>query len=158
MEKIIIAPHADDEVIGCFDVLMSKTVTTVLYGNEKELDQSAKSANAFKFNPEVFDPELLRSKAHPQMMLFFPDPNYELHPDHKMFGNLGIEYNRQGLNVVFYVTNMLAPYIFERKDPEKKMAFLNNVYHWKKDLWQYDYKYFLFEGYAKYYFNTDWKI
>jgi hypothetical protein len=47
---------------------------------------------------------------------------------------------------------MNAPYIHEVNLPDDKKYLLDQVYPDQKDLWKYDYKYFLFEGYCKWVF------
>ena len=69
-----------------------------------------------------------------------------------MQGAVGESLARQGLDIIFYTTNMNAPFMREVKDPEMKRVALNAVYHSQRDLWKYDHKYFLFEGYSKWLF------
>ena len=87
-----------------------------------------------------------------EFVLYFPDPIYETHPAHRVFGMMGEQYARVGYDVVFYTTNMLAPYIRETKDPDGKRDLLNKVYPSQSDLWRYEYKYFLFSGFCKWIF------
>jgi hypothetical protein len=47
---------------------------------------------------------------------------------------------------------MTAPYIKEVEKPEEKEELLNKVYPDQKDLWKYEKKYVLFEGYCKWIF------
>jgi len=93
----------------------------------------------------------------PSLMLettkfYFPDPSYELHPNHRLTGFMGEQLARNGYDVTFYNTNMNAPYIHECKNSDGKLALLNTVYPDQKSLWEYDHKYFLFEGYSKWVF------
>ena len=82
----------------------------------------------------------------------FPDPVYENHPLHRQYGMMGESMARQGLDVTFYTTQMNAPYIREVKDSAAKKSLLNTVYFGQSSLWEYDHKYFLFEGYCKWIF------
>ena len=77
---------------------------------------------------------------------YFPDPTTELHPDHRKWGGIGEQLLRQGFDVTFYTTNMNAPYMREVGNPEAKKRLLDAVYPSQKSLWEYDHKYFLFEG------------
>jgi hypothetical protein len=83
---------------------------------------------------------------------YMPDPIYETHPKHREWGFLGESLARNGFNVVFYNTNMTAPYIYEVQEPDKKEELLNKVYPDQADLWKYEKKYVLFEGYNKWIF------
>ena len=81
-----------------------------------------------------------------------PDPVYELHPLHRQWGMVGETMARVGFDVIFYSTNMNAPYIHELAVADDKKELLNKVYPDQKSLWEYDHKYFLFEGYNKWIF------
>ncbi len=65
---------------------------------------------------------------------------------------MGEQLARNGFDVTFYNTLMNAPYIHECKNSDGKLALLNTVYPDQKSLWEYDHKYFLFEGYTKWIF------
>jgi hypothetical protein len=54
-----------------------------------------------------------------------------------------------GLEVIFYSTNMLAPYIHEVKEPDKKEEILTKVYPSQRSLWEFEKKYVIFEGRVK---------
>ena len=155
-DTIIVAPHPDDEIIGCFEII-EKTIelggnTFVLYANDTELPEWALNGeNPLNISPitkeymnlylEIFNPE--------EVMFLFPDPIYEFHPQHRKYGHIGEKMLRRGNNVVFYNINMQAPYIREVRAPDRKREILNLYYPKKADLWEYDHKYFLFEGQVK---------
>ena len=83
---------------------------------------------------------------------YFPDPIFETHPCHRAHGAVGESFARGGFDVVFYTTNMTAPYVHEVKNPTLKDAKLSKCYPSQKDLWKYEKKYILFEGYCKWIF------
>lgn len=161
---IIVAPHADDEIIGCYEVIQKAFLTEVsvhlLFPNEKHVnEQKFYEEKSCLFPPQcswVLGKEycnyylesysVIDSKDN---QLFFPDPVCEIHPEHRKYGHEGEKLLRQGANVYFYSVNMQAPYIREVKNPEGKKEMLNRIYPEKADLWKYDYKYFLFEGQCK---------
>lgn len=147
---IIIAPHADDEIIGCHEVLHLRSEDrhiTVMLSNPKEFEEAYASSLFFGFDRELFS---INSLWMSDEVLYFPDPVYEIHPEHRRLGAIGVELLRKGgKNVVFYSTNMLTPYIHETVEPSIKRKDLDNLYPNKSDLWKYDHKYFLFEGYNK---------
>ena len=65
---------------------------------------------------------------------------------------MGESMARQGLDVLFYTTQMNVPYIREVQDSGAKKVLLNSVYFGQSSLWEYEHKYFLFEGYCKWIF------
>lgn len=154
----IFAPHGDDEIIGCHDVLLSKAVTHVFFSTKEQAISARKSAVHFGYlNLEYAASKLMNYiETEKPTMLFFPDPNYEIHPEHKRMGNIGMDLVSYGVPVIFYTTNMNAPYIYESKYPQLKQVVLNKVYSEKSDLWEYDHKYFLFEGYTQYLQHNSW--
>jgi len=156
---VIVAPHGDDEIIGCFEVMKKACEEGcsihILYPNSK------KEGPGFIEGPVPFnahrvldhtckwyiDIDEITTMSHTQY--FFPDPIYETHPEHRKYGYIGEKLLRKGIDVVFYSVNMSAPYIREIKNPDEKLNMLNTYYPEKADLWKYDFKYFLFEGQCK---------
>jgi len=155
-ECIIFAPHADDEIIGCFSLLQSGKVNEILFGSSLSLyecdssklnkDFNIKTSTAYVTNEGV---PMYDVKKYKEYTLLFPDPIYETHPYHKVWGAFGLILFQRGYDVIFYSTNMNAPYIQEVKNWKEKKQALDRYYIEKSDLWKYDYKYFLFEGYTK---------
>lgn len=159
-KHIIFAPHADDEIIGCHTLLAAQCVEIVVFpsGNLIAYKEAQYSAAKFGFKESIFqEDDLTALKIYVNQaldlegFLLFPDPNYEYHPQHKLIGGMGMQLVREGFtNILFYSTNMNAPYIREVIQPIKKRDALNSSYPNKETLWKYDHKYFLFEGYVNY--------
>ena len=154
---IIVAPHPDDEIIGCYKQLSQSVHNiTVIYSADldaKRKETVLKLREKIKFiKAQLF----LQSIPQPFMKFYnrfyFPDPIYEVHPKHREWVMIGESMARQGFNVTFYNTIMNAQYIYEVLSPESKKALLDEVYPDQKSLWEYDHKYFLFEGYNKWIF------
>lgn len=155
--EIIIAPHHDDEIIGNFNILMQNNKKVILYYNEmpsvetkRRLIDQIPGGNrntvfgifpGHNFLPDNYDER--------NSTFYFPDPIFETHPLHREIGHIGEMLWRNGVNVVFYSTNMQARYISELSHPDAKRDLLNLVYPEKSDLWKYEHKYFLFEGRCK---------
>lgn len=142
---VIIAPHADDEIIGCHTLLTQGLVSDVFFCMDTGMEETLLSAQKFGFVVHHIN-ELPMSN---NCVYLFPDHTHELHPLHRHFGNMGEIMLRDGYEVLFYSTNMNAPYIHEVLYPEMKRRDLEQCYSRKKSLWEYDHRYFLFEGYVK---------
>jgi len=155
---IIVAPHNDDEIIGNYMVLTNKNNSNIIIIYDGDTPQERRE-EALKLKEYFTNVKMqLFQKSIPQPLLntentfYFPDPVYERHPLHRQWGFMGEQMARQGFDVVFYSTNMNAPYIHELKDSVAKKLALETIYPNQKDLWKYDHKYFLFEGKCKWLF------
>jgi len=156
-ENIIIAPHPDDEVIGCYSLLADKKIQRVIYGDHDSKVRDVLDAvpieahDFFCFQYEVGNVEALAPYMGCGNNFLFPDPYFEVHPDHRYWGAIGEGMLRSGENVIFYSVNMQAPYIRKVGNPSHKVHCLNLLYPSKADLWKYEHKYFLFEGQCRWY-------
>ena len=152
---IIIAPHPDDEIIGCYEVLTSSMNPIIIYSGDLNADRKNRVLKLKEYvdcKLQIFQmtiPQTLLSKNN---TYYLPDPIYEIHPKHREWGFLGESLARNGFDVIFYNTTMTAPYIHECKKFEKKEKLLNDVYPDQSSLWKYEKKYVLFEGYTKWIF------
>lgn len=153
MKYVIVAPHADDEIIGCYELLSSGLVARVLFPNGQALGESALSGEHFLFGRKLIEDEDFYHSL--EITYVFPDPYFEVHPKHRELGSLGESLLRQHRHVIFYNTTMSAPYVHEASQPAFKRECLNKLYPSKKDLWRYQHKYFLFEGYNKWIMKWD---
>lgn len=155
-EIIIIAPHCDDEIIGCFEI-MRRYPTTIYFMEEMEEQRVSEANNLrslFPIQSVNFSSKIPKKYTsfteRDRIQLFFPDPIYETHPMHRKWGHVGETYLRNGFDVIFYNTNMKAPYIREIRDWKRKRDSLNTIYPSQSDLWSGgNGQYYLFEGYNK---------
>lgn len=150
-EIVIIAPHADDEIIGCFEILRSNKCAIVYTERmSPERQKEIMTLKNYLDNPimQFFLSQVPQSLMNPDNTYYFPDPIYEFHPAHRKQGHLGEQMLRDGFNVIFYSIQMNAPYIHELKEGTmvEKMSLLDNVYPSQMSLWNNDAKYYLFEG------------
>ena len=154
METVIIAPHPDDEIIGCSQIL-EKTKPIIIYDGDTPPDRR-EEVKKLKEHTEVkiqlFQKSIPPNFLSKDCVLYIPDPYFETHPLHRRWGAIGEQVAREGHNVVFYTTNMNAPYIHEVSNPAGKESLLNTVYDSQRDLWRYEKKYILFEGYVQWLF------
>lgn len=153
MDTIIISPHPDDEIIGCWEILIKKANPIIIY-TDNILDEKRKKEilNLKKYidlKAQLFLYQIPPNLLTKENIFYFPDPIYETHPGHRSQGHIGENLLRSGMNVIFYSVNMQAPYIHEVVDSSGKRHLLEKVYPSQKELWKNDHKYFLFEGYNK---------
>lgn len=151
---IIVAPHPDDEIIGCFEIL-KKHKSIVIYSADIDQDRRIEAIKLKEFvdiKAQLFLESIPNPFINNKSTLYFPDPIYEVHPDHRRWGIIGESIARLGFNVIFYSVNMQAPYIHETKKPILKEKLLQDVYPSQCDMWKYDKKYILFEGRCKWIF------
>lgn len=155
-EFIIVAPHPDDELIGCYSVLVNKDISPIIIYTENVSNERREEAlNLKKFisniKVQLFQKTIPGHLLSENNVYYFPDPYFEVHPAHRASGAIGESMLREGRhNVIFYNVNMQAPYIFEVAKPFDKKSILNKVYPSQKSLWKNEAKYYLFEGYCKY--------
>jgi len=157
--NVIVAPHPDDEIIGCYKVLMESKKCMIIYDGETLIDRREEAMklkdefNLYGFG-QLFLKSIPSNLMTPENTFYFPDPIYETHPLHRQWGNLGESLARTKMNVIFYTINKLTPYIQELNSTQitGKEELLNKVYSSQKSLWEYEKKYILFEGYCKWIF------
>lgn len=152
--NVIIAPHPDDEIIGCYEVLMKEKVV-IIYDTtipQVRREEALKLKDYVDIEVQLFLQTIPNTFINPFTTIYVPDPFFEIHPSHRRWGVIGESIARSGFDVVFYTTAMNTPYIYETKDYEKKEELLNNVYPSQKDLWAYEKKYVIFEGRNKWIF------
>ncbi|MEM3443987.1 MAG: hypothetical protein QXP04_03775 [Candidatus Nanoarchaeia archaeon] len=139
---LIMAPHPDDEIIGCFQLLHRKEVKHVCFiTSEEEMYTSSKF---FEF--EIVPVEEVENTTW--NAIFVPDP-FERHPLHRKTWALGHQVSSKlGSRLGLYSTQMDASYVdlLPEKLAKLKMEVLNKIYHRKSDMWKYEHKYWLYEG------------
>lgn len=157
-EVVIIAPHPDDEIIGVYEELKNdENRITIIYGGEVEQKRRSEALKLRSIlstiKNQLFQISIPQPFLQKSNRFFFPDPYFEVHPDHRLWGFVGEQLARQGFDVIFYSVAMNTPYIHRLGDEAKnKEELLNKIYPSQSDLWKYDKKYVLFEGRCKWIF------
>lgn len=148
---MIFAPHADDEIIGCYKLLKvnQNPNNVVIYPTDKAIQEAEKSSILFGFKCDLLSN--IKKYDLKEFTLHFPDPYFESHPLHREIGSMLYKFRRLGFRVNCYSVQMNAPYIEELHCSIEKRDVLNSCYPQKSDLWEYDHKYFLFEGHCFYF-------
>jgi hypothetical protein len=150
--NIIYAPHCDDEIIGCFELICNPDEEFIIYYTHPEnMNRIDEAKNLKSLLPNIKDQlfDYSFSTFEKKYTYYFPDPVYETHPDHRQIGAIGESVLRSGYNVIFYSINMKAPYIHKVKNPDNKEFLLNQIYPLQNKLWEYDKTFILFEGRCK---------
>jgi len=154
MKNLIIAPHGDDEIIGCYTVLSEsqKNSHVIFIDYETHVNEIRQSSKYFKFSFELKSNfcEKFNFKNCCGKNVYVPDPFCESNSLHRRVGMLVYAFWLENpiffLN--FYTTQMNSFYVqtLSIKNRNNKKLLLNNLYPLQKDLWLHDYKYFLYEG------------
>ena len=156
-DHVIIAPHPDDEIIGAYETLI-KHRAIIIYTeliDENRKEETLNLKEHFDVKAQMYLRQVPGILLKKENTFYFPDPIYEIHPAHRLMGMVGESFARSGFNVIFYSTNMTAPYIHEVRNPEDKEEVLTECYPSQKKLWEFEKKYILFEGYCKWFFDTE---
>lgn len=152
-DYIIIAPHPDDEIIGCYEVL--KNFRPVIIYTSRDIpnerrEYALKIKKFFDIKAQFFLSTIPSNFLDPTNTFFFPHPIYESHFEHRLQGMVGEQLLRGGnKNIYFYSTEMNVPFKFECKNAADKKTMLNTCYPDQASMWEYEHKYFLFSGYDK---------
>ena len=146
--NIIIAPHADDEIIGCFTKIWTNDIHGVIYidtTQEREME-ARRLCKAFNIRCWFLCGNVWNLLSLPPRYTYYIPSPEDGHPLHSLVYYLMFhEYP----NLVVYSTQMKDYFVKEVENPQYKRSMLDRYYPSQKSLWEFDHKYFLFEGYAK---------
>lgn len=170
---IIVAPHCDDELIGCSEIMVNAEMVTVLVTPHTDVNCEAFKGRMSESRNVMSTIVSAQGKGrrkvvecqHPQhiiwrhkpsdadtLVFWFPDPTYEHHPNHKIFSNALREQiikNTAGFATIFglYSVNMQVPYLhcLDKKASANKMV-LADMYVSQRGYFEKHNDSFYFEG------------
>ena len=139
----ILAPHCDDELIGCYTLLKARSISKVYYFfdfTETRIAEARNCASIFGFEPIfVSDPENLKLDG----MVLMPSL-VDSHPHHKLIRRCYSRYHTKN----FYhadLDTILNKNVLSSEDQADKLSALNEIYPSQKALWDSNASYYLFE-------------
>lgn len=148
-QYIILAPHVDDEVIGCYRLLMEGSVTHVFYFYELSFErkkEAVKCSLEFGFTPMFMDDDTaVRSliELSKERVVLAPSI-HDLHPDHKRLNRYAK--NISNAEVMFYSVDMNTKFdVLNEIDRVYKGLILKTIFKSQEALFNNE-KYFLFES------------
>lgn len=157
-KNIILAPHVDDEAIGCWQLLKNNAISHVIYYFETDLLRKAealKAAEKYKFEPIFFNIRydmsgrpITPTTITDDTTIFVPSVT-DLHPDHKAMNKFGREVAlAHNCNIIFYTIDMTSGWQqpLTASSRLEKRADLLELYPSQAALFENE-KYWLFEGY-----------
>jgi hypothetical protein len=137
---IILAPHLDDEVIGCFSVLME--AERVIYFHRDYREEAIKN-NIKYYAWEDHKDELTFKDTD---TIYIPS-KYDYHPLHRKVRQIGLTLPGKKM---FYSVEMNTPWLEEEEHPEDKRAFFEHRYPGEWETISKNDKYFLFKSIKPY--------
>lgn len=145
-KALIVAPHVDDEVIGCWSILNGDLEVTVLYLEELTDERKAEAhrcASHFGFTPVFYDDQhssrAVRDAAEQRAYQVVCVPSRkDAHAAHKRANA-----SWRMLATHYYSVDMQEGVLLP--DAEEKRKVLDSLFPSQADLWKYCQKYWLFE-------------
>ncbi len=141
---IILSPHVDDEVIGCYTYLKNNLVTDVYYFYELtdlRAGEATRAATKYNFTPHYNQP---LNNIPADAVILLPSIK-DSHPHHKMVNRLG---NKLPNAKLYYSVDLDAASnkkVLSAEDQANKLNDLNILYTSQETLFQSDQSYSLFE-------------
>lgn len=147
--KVIIAPHPDDEIIGCFTLMEKYDVGKVIFCSFENREVEARSsADAFGFEPVFIDDlDLLIAIVNNGDEVYIPS-RHDHHPFHKQVNAASYRITKDIQRIFYTVSkNVKGMIILDSVSVFEKKKQLDILYPSQKHLWESDQKYLIFEKY-----------
>lgn len=144
--RIILAPHIDDEVIGCFTLLRNEYIDCVLYFFEKtkqRMKEAKASGKTFGFEPKFVTTSDFKKHILPDDIIIVPNIN-DSHHHHKVINCLAkaLPNKKQYYSIDMNVLKItLHPTL-----QNEKRKLLNDLFPSQKELFNQNMSYWLFES------------
>lgn len=143
MRNVILAPHVDDEMIGCWSLFANGQVSYVVYFE----DLTAERKEEAKHMQQIMGVKHISFEGfdfivEPDMMLYVPNIA-DAHPSHKMVNHWAKKHNNPKK---YYSVDMNVPFVvLDDIDQKDKRGMLTLCYPSQSKLFEND-KYWLFES------------
>lgn len=143
---IVLAPHLDDEIIGCYSVLDS--VDQVIYFHDDYRSVPGALPNLPYIVYEKYHPQTLNSIFHsnPEKVVYLPS-KYDYHPLHRKVRAIGMSWPGKKM---FYSVEMNTPWLEEEANPSGKRKLFQRLYPGELETISKSDKYFFFKSIAPY--------
>ena len=140
---LVIAPHPDDELIGCYSLLQSRgsqvDVTFAFSTSELRYNEAKKCAGLFGHT--LIDYSQVNDRLDSYSEIYVPSLR-DTHPEHKA---VNLMFRCRASH--FYSVDMVAPKaVLPEADQRRKRDALNECYPSQRLLWDRDAGYYLFES------------
>lgn len=143
--NIILAPHIDDELIGCYSLIKDKKIDKVIYffdTTEKRKKEANMLAKVYDFEPFfVRSVNFCLREFSIYDVLYVPHQN-DNHPHHKIINQFAKNLHNEKK---YYSIDMNTKFNI-LDDGTQKKVLLDKYYKSQKKLWKNDAKYYLFES------------
>lgn len=143
MTTVILAPHIDDEIIGCWSV-MNEPLLQVIYFYEVDATRRAEAENAGRalgFTPHfVLPPKIVNEMLDKATKVYVPS-RWDHHEHHRQINQA---YREKATH--FYSVDMVNARTLPQQEMKAKYSALSTYYRSQQSLWTYDAKYYLFES------------
>jgi len=153
--NVIVAPHPDDEVIGCWTLLRSGAIDRVIYYTRTRTDEIRRTAKYFGFEAIIPDNDqhfknIVASIINDVDKIYVPHP-MDHHPDHRRVTFLIQSlYSRQ--QIMYYSVDMNLPWAIKPLgiDAHSKYYDLITCYPSQQKEFDVNHHWWLFEGITPY--------
>jgi hypothetical protein len=148
---VILSPHIDDDVIGCFRLLKAGLVSKVYYFydlTEERIAEAKRAAELFNFEPIFLKNETISIKQEDPETIFLVPNIHDVHPHHKSVNRFAKQ-NLHMYKLQYYSIDMNTKFdiLSEELQVEKEKTLLT-LYPSQHKLFANE-KYFLFESLTK---------
>ena len=155
MKALIISPHNDDVLIGCFKVVVERGLGELLkfddvlvFFDERGFEgNSDRKREAHTFSEDMKLTVVENPFDEVVDVVFAPSPE-SYHPLHKYWSWRALDLKSNVL--VYYSIDMIEWWVrpLSSSDSKLKHLLLDKYFPIESDLWKCDAKYYLFEGYT----------